>query len=105
MTDFRMALIDIISKSPYDIQKMEAKKRIYLAKCAVHGCPWKVRATSVIGWVTVTCYFGEHTCGQFNVGEYTCGQFRPGRDHSMVTLEWIAAKLMSLFDESHNITP
>lgn len=63
MADFRMTLIDVTIKSHYDIQKVEVNKRIYWANCVVHGCPWKVYATFVIGWVIVTRYYWEHTCG------------------------------------------
>ena len=68
MTDFRMCLSDTIIKSNYEVFKVEAKKKIYSARCEKHGCPWKVRASLSSGWVRVTRYYGEHTCGQFRMG-------------------------------------
>lgn len=47
------------------------------------------------GWVRVTRYYVEHTCGQFKMG----------RDHSLAIAEGIAAKSDGLLDNSENITP
>lgn len=93
MVDFMMALSETVIKSHYNIQKVEAKKIIYSAKCVVHGCPWKICSMFVSSWITVTRYCGEHTCGQFKLG----------KDHVMKTGEWIVTKSEGLFDESHNI--
>ena len=95
MEDFRLALSDTVIKSHYEIFKAEAKKKIYSARCENHKCTWKVRATFVDGRVRVTRYCGEHTCGHL----------RPGKDHTMAIVEWIAHKSEGLYDDSQHITP
>lgn len=82
MADFRLALSDVVIKNHYEVLKVEGKKKIYLIRCENRMCPWKAQATFVDGKVKVTHYCGEHTYGHL----------RPGRDHIMATIEWIAHK-------------
>lgn len=56
MADFRMTLIDATIKSHYDIQKVEAYKRIYWAKCGTwlsmeglrYICNWMGNSDSLL---------------------------------------------------------
>lgn len=90
MADFWMALSDMVIKSHFKVFNVEAKKKIYTARCETHGCPWKDWASLSSGWMRVTLVGSKH------VGSLG--------DHTMETAEQIAAKLEGLFDNTQHIT-